>query len=70
MRPDLTDEEVDSICAGLKQHEAKARYMRRMGVTVRKRPNGRPLVMRAEFERIMTGATSAPANSGPKWKVL
>jgi hypothetical protein len=71
IRPDLTDDEVDAICAGLKQHAAKARHLRRMGLQVQARPNGRPLVLRSEFERIMGSSqvTSAAAHNGPRWKI-
>lgn len=52
--PDLTDAEVDAICAGLTQNAAKVRYLRRMGLTVRQKPNGKPLVNRAHFELVLT----------------
>ncbi len=37
---DLEDHEIDAICAGLVQNAAKVRYLRRMGLTVRQKPNG------------------------------
>ena len=66
---DLTDAEIDSICAGLRQNHAKAKYLERLGLRVHRRPNGRPLVSRADWERLFSSTTqSAPANA-PRWKV-
>ncbi len=53
--PWLTDAEVDELCAGLTQHAAKARYLRSLGLTVQVKPNGRPLVMRAHAEAVLSG---------------
>lgn len=51
--PDLTDDEVDQICAGLKQNAAKVRYLKqRLKVRVDRKPNGRPLVSRAHYEAV------------------
>ncbi len=36
-RPDLTDAEVDEICAGLTQNAAKCRYLRSLGLRVERR---------------------------------
>jgi len=73
MSPDLTDEEIDRICGGLRQSAAKIRYLQSLGLTVRRKPNGRPLVSRAHFEAVMGGAAkkAAPTPSeGPRWSVL
>lgn len=59
--PWLTDGEVDEMCEGLTQHAAKARYLRGLGLTVQMKPNGRPLVMRAHAEAVLSGAASSPA---------
>lgn len=71
-RPDLTQEEIDAICAGLSQHAAQCRYLRRMGLRVERRPNGQPLVARAEWERRLVSTQATPtagAGNAPKWKV-
>jgi hypothetical protein len=71
-RPDLTDAEVDEICAGLTQSAAKCRYLRSLGLRVERRPNGRPLVARAEWERRLVGqgaGTITGAGNSPKWRV-
>jgi hypothetical protein len=61
----LTDAEVDAMCAGLKQNAAKVRYLRDvLKVPVQRKPNGRPLVMRADLAR--TAQNNRPAK-GPAW---
>lgn len=74
---DLTDEKIDNICEGLTQNAAKVRFLRGMGLEVRRKPNGKPLVNSAHYDAV-TGAkkdkfTGGPAaNSsmaGPRWKV-
>ncbi|QNK66057.1 DUF4224 domain-containing protein [Variovorax sp. PAMC26660] len=70
-RPDMSDEEIDQICLGLSQNLAKVRYLRRLGLRVDRRPNGRPLVARIEWARLYgPEAQSAPpaASNGPRWK--
>lgn len=70
MTPDLTDAEVDQICAGLVQNAAKIRYLKALGLRVERRPNGRPLVARAEWDRRTTGASEkSKSANGPKWTV-
>ena len=70
MSSDLTDIEIDNICAGLVQNHAKVRYLERMGLTVRQKPNGKPLVNRAHYEAVMNGHTPITrAQRGPAWNV-
>lgn len=68
---DLDDAEIDSICAGLVQNAAKVRYLRRMGLTVRQKPNGKPLVNRAHYDAVMLGAAkkAGPTSHGIRWSV-
>jgi hypothetical protein len=66
--PYLTDDEVDDICAGLKQNAAKVRFLQSLGLRVQRKPNGRPLVSRTQYDA-MTGKTQAPAGAGPVWGV-
>lgn len=40
MTADLTDSEVDNICDGYVQNAAKIRYLRALGLTVERKPNG------------------------------
>ncbi len=66
MTPHLTDQEIDDICAGLTQHHAMVRYLRAQGFEVKVKPNGRPLVSRANFEAVMAGQTPLPAANDEK----
>ena len=54
-RPDLSYDEVDGLCTGLRQNAAKCRYLEGLGLTVHTRPNGRPLVWRAHAEQVLSG---------------
>ncbi|MBN8493414.1 MAG: hypothetical protein J0M00_18555 [Burkholderiales bacterium] len=64
-RADLTDEEIDAICAGLTQGAAQVRYLQRvLKLPVARKPNGRPLVKRCDWERAQNA--TRPAN-GPNW---
>lgn len=60
----LSDAEVDAICDGLTQNAAKVRYLRdTLKVPVERKPNGRPLVRRIDWER---QSPTRPLN-GPRW---
>lgn len=63
---DLTDAEIDDICSGYVQNAAKVRFLRSLGLTVRQKPNGRPLVNRAHYDAVMQSAK--PVRSGITWK--
>ena len=60
----LTEAELADICAGLTQGAAMVRYLQALGVPVQRKPNGRPLVKRADWERAQNA--TRPAN-GPNW---
>lgn len=61
--PYLTDIEINDICAPLKRSNSQCRFLAGLGLLVRKKPNGRPLVARNEFERAMINRPpQAPAN--------
>jgi hypothetical protein len=51
----LTDTEVAEICAPLVMPAAQLRFLQRLGMVVKAKPNGRPLLARGEFERVMIG---------------
>jgi len=53
--PWYTDAEIDDMCAGLATNAAKARHLRALGLTVNRKPNGRPLVIRAHAEAVLAG---------------
>lgn len=54
--PFLTDEEIKGICEPLIAPTAQCRYLRRLGLLVNEKPNGKPLVARSEFERVLGAA--------------
>lgn len=64
-RPDLTDDEIERICAPLTQPAAQIRYLRGLGLVVRRKPSGRPLVSRREFDRVMGGSAAEAEESVP-----
>jgi len=45
----LTDAELADLCRPLKQHAAQIRYLQRLGVRVRRRPDGTPLVLKSDL---------------------
>jgi hypothetical protein len=73
MTPYLTDAEVEEITKPLTQGAARIRYFKSIDCKVKLRPNGQPLVGRAEYEAVMTSrrnAQSLPAHGQviqPDW---
>lgn len=66
MTPWLSPDEIDDLCAPLKQHAAQIRFIRGLGITVREKPNGAPLVMRAHFEEKMNPAGKSRPREKPQ----
>lgn len=66
--PILSDDEIDDICAGLSQGAAKVRFIRDvLKVPCERKPNGRPLVRRVDWERRHPPAQADRPAWGPKW---
>lgn len=69
MTPWLSDAEVRDLCEPLTQAAAQIRYMRdSLGLVVKTKPNGRPLVLRAEVETLLAlpdQENAATARPGP-----
>ena len=70
--PFLTDDEVDAICAGYVQNAAKVRFLQQVvRVPVKRKPNGRPLVLRADLQQPTTPSEAARAtvraSNEPTW---
>ena len=63
----LSDEEIEAICRTRKQGAAQIRYLRALGLRVERRPDGSPLVWRADIERREQAQNQRTAN-GPKWR--
>ena len=59
--PWYSDQEIDSMCDGLASNAAKVRHLRRQGLTVSRKPNGRPLLMRVHAEMVLSGMEHAQA---------
>jgi hypothetical protein len=53
--PWLTDAEIDALCDGLVQPAAMCKYLKAQGLAVRRKPNGRPLVLRSNVEEVLGG---------------
>lgn len=69
--PWLTDDEIDDLCGGLVQNHAKVRFLRGLGLFVRQKPNGRPLVNRSHYDAVMGCCTDERGHSinEPVWGV-
>lgn len=67
--PYLTQHEIDEICAPRRQGAAQIRYLESIGVKVRARPDGKPLVWRADVERPEPpgGRATVKASNQPNW---
>lgn len=50
---------MDDLCAPLTQAAAQIRHLRSLGLVVRTKPSGAPLVMRAHFESVMNPCAGA-----------
>lgn len=67
--PFLTDDEIAQICQPLTRPSAQRRYLTAvLKLQVHEKPNGKPLVARSEFERVIGAdrierVTSSPQNS-------
>ena len=60
--PFLADTELSALCAGLEQSHAQIKYLRGLGLRVERKPNGRPLLMRSELERVLGAERMIQAN--------
>lgn len=61
--PYLSDAEIAEICDPLKVPAYQVRYLKGLGLVVNRKPNGKPLVARAEFERVLVGRQAEPAQN-------
>jgi hypothetical protein len=65
----LTPPEVEDI-TGKRRYRAQVRALGRMGIQCRVRPDGRPIVSRMAFEKIMDGAVSTSEQVEPDFGAL
>lgn len=72
--PYLTDAEVTGMCEPLVQPSAQCRHLRALGLMVTTKPNGRPLVLRTELDRVLGAGRfmqgSKPDTKGPNVMAL
>ena len=68
--PYLTDDEVNTICEPLRAGYAQRRHLASQGMVVKTKPNGRPLIARGEFERVMIGRQVEATPHGTQPNVL
>jgi hypothetical protein len=61
--PFLSDAEIAEICQPLTMPAAQYRHLTRLGLIVKRKPNGRPLVARGEFERVLIGRQTQAQNA-------
>lgn len=54
--PWLTKDEIEDLCQPLTQAAAQIRFLQSLGLTVKTKPNGTPLVIRSHFEQVMNPA--------------
>ena len=58
--PYLTDAEIMGMCEPLVQPGAQCKHLKAIGFMVKTKPNGKPLVARSEFERVLGAAHVLP----------
>jgi hypothetical protein len=64
--PYLTDDEIANICEPLKRPAAQCKYLAdTLKLAVHRKPNGRPLIARSEFERVVGANRFAPSQNDP-----
>lgn len=65
--PFLSQAEIDQICEPLTQPGAQRRYLAKtLKLQVHEKPNGRPLVARSEFERVLGAERFGTAPNTPQ----
>ncbi len=56
----LTAAEIDDLCQGLKRNGDRLAYLKRLGLNVKEKPNGAPLLLRSNVEAVLGGVSSTP----------
>ncbi len=72
MKPYLTDEEISEITEPLTQGAARIKFLRRLGIKAEPKPNGQPLVWRADYEALRrpAAANDSQAERTRDWALL
>lgn len=61
MTPWLSTVEVNDLCAPLTQKAAQCSFLLSLGLIVKRKPDGSPLVMRSNVESVLGGAINPPS---------
>lgn len=61
MTPWLSPVEVNDLCAPLTQKAAQCGFLRSLGLIVKRKPDGAPLVMRSNVESVLGGVINPSA---------
>lgn len=64
--PWLTEDEIADLCQPLTQAAAQIRFLRGLGLTVKTKPNGAPLVIRSHFDQVMNPAGKQKPEARPQ----
>lgn len=62
--PWLSREQIDFLCEGLVQEAAKARYLARLGLVVKRTRAGRIVVLASNAEAVLGGVPAVPVKAG------
>ncbi len=65
--PWLSRKEIDDLCDPLVQKAAQCAYLHSLGLIVKRKPNGSPLVMRSNVEAVL-GAVAPDQQAQTKTK--
>jgi hypothetical protein len=65
MTPWLSPDDVNDLCEPLTQKAAQCAFLKTLGLTVKRKPDGSPLVMRSNLELVL-GAIANPATANPE----
>lgn len=60
----LSDGEIAALCRPLRQPAAQLRYLERIGILARRRPDGSVLVLR---HHVTTQSQNSARLNGPRW---
>lgn len=54
----LTTSEIDDLCDGLRRNHDRLVFLKSLGLSVKEKPNGHPLLLRSNVEAVLGGVPS------------
>ncbi|MQR02119.1 hypothetical protein [Glaciimonas soli] len=54
----LTANEIDDLCDGLRRNHDRLAFLKSLGLSVKEKPNGHPLLLRSNVEIVLGGVAS------------